>query len=125
MFCPEIRIFCPEIRILIIRFVLGLGWWHNAILDPMEIKIVNNGFDQLPEQIKEILTLVKELSISSNSNISKPNENELMSRQATADYFGVDISTIHNWTKKGKLKAYCIGNEVYYRQSEFFPQKQN
>ena len=28
-------------------------------------------------------------------------------------------------SKKGKLKAYCIGNKVYYRQSEFFPQKQN
>lgn len=117
--------FYPENRMKINDFILGIGWSHNAILDPMEIKIVNNGFDQLPEQINELLTLVKELSFRANSNISQPNENELMSRHATAEYFGVDISTIYNWTKKEKLKAYRIGNKVYYRKSEFFSQKQN
>ena len=92
----------------------------------LEIKIVNDGFDQLPQRLNALYDLVVKLSEKVYSDKSdKPNENELMSRQATADYFGVDISTIHNWTKKEKLKAYYIGNKVYYRKSEFFSQKQN
>ncbi len=43
---------------------------------------------------------------------------KLISRQYLADYFGVDISTIHNWTKKGILKPIKIGNKVYYRLDE-------
>ena len=30
----------------------------------------------------------------------------------------VDLSTIHNWTKRGKLKAYGIAGRIYYKRSE-------
>ncbi len=30
----------------------------------------------------------------------------------------VNLSTVHNWTKNGKLKAYGIGSRVYYKRSE-------
>jgi len=43
---------------------------------------------------------------------------EFLTRNETRDMLKVDLSTIHNWTKRGKLKAYGIGNRVYYRRDE-------
>jgi hypothetical protein len=43
---------------------------------------------------------------------------ELLSRHELTLFLKCDLSTIHNWTKKGKLKPYGIGNRVYYKRSE-------
>jgi len=43
---------------------------------------------------------------------------ELLTRNEVAEMLKCDISTIHNWTKKGKLIPYGIGNRVYYKRSE-------
>ena len=43
---------------------------------------------------------------------------EYLTRSEIAEMFSVDISTVHNWTKKGKLIAYGIGNRVYYLRKE-------
>ena len=39
-------------------------------------------------------------------------------RKEVAELFKVDISTIHNWTKSGKLKPYGLGNRVYFLHSD-------
>jgi excisionase family DNA binding protein len=41
-----------------------------------------------------------------------------LTRNEVRDLLKVDLSTVHNWTKRGKLKAYGIGNRVYYRRDE-------
>lgn len=43
---------------------------------------------------------------------------EYLTRNSVKEMFDVDLSTVHNWTKRGKLKAYGIGNRVYYKRSE-------
>ncbi len=43
---------------------------------------------------------------------------EYLSRQETANLLKVDLSTIHNYTKQGKLIAYGIGSRVYYKRKE-------
>lgn len=43
---------------------------------------------------------------------------EYLSRRDVADMFGVDISSVHNWTKSGKLRALGISGRVYYLRSE-------
>ncbi len=48
----------------------------------------------------------------------KKHQEQLLTRTETAKYLKVDISTLHNWTKKGKLKAYGLGNRVYYKKNE-------
>lgn len=42
----------------------------------------------------------------------------LLTRTETAEYLKINITTLWNWTKKEKLKAYGIGNRVYYKKSE-------
>lgn len=43
---------------------------------------------------------------------------EYLTRNEVKELLKVDLSTIHNWTKNGKLKAYGIGNRVYYKRLE-------
>lgn len=43
---------------------------------------------------------------------------EFLTRTYVKEWLNVDMSTIHNWTKSGKLKAYGIGNRIYYKRTE-------
>ena len=43
---------------------------------------------------------------------------KLLSRNEVAKLLKIDLSTVHNWTKKGKLLAHGLGNRVYYKRSE-------
>ena len=43
---------------------------------------------------------------------------EYLSRQNVAQMFGVDLSTIHNWCKSGKLKPLGLGARVYFLRSD-------
>jgi len=43
---------------------------------------------------------------------------EYLTRQDVAEMLKCDLSTIHNWVKKGKLIPYGIGNRVYFKLSD-------
>jgi len=78
-------------------------------------------FEDLPKATEHILeklsALEKELA-SIKQNFQPKEPEELMTREETANYFKVNISTLYNWTKKGLLISYGIGNRVYYKRSE-------
>ncbi|WP_150452461.1 helix-turn-helix domain-containing protein [Arenibacter lacus] len=71
----------------------------------------------LPEetklQIENIKNELKELKEK-----FKPKEPQLYySRKEVAKLFGVNISTIHNWSKKGIIQPLGIGSRVYFERS--------
>ena len=43
---------------------------------------------------------------------------ELLTRSETSSLLKVNLSTLWNWTKNGRLKSYGIGNRVYYKRHE-------
>ena len=43
---------------------------------------------------------------------------EYLSRQDIAEMLQIDLSSVHNWTKKGILTAYQISGRVYYKRAE-------
>jgi predicted DNA-binding transcriptional regulator AlpA len=43
---------------------------------------------------------------------------EYLTRNEVAELLKCDLSTIWNWSKKGKLIPYCIGNRTYYKRSD-------
>lgn len=43
---------------------------------------------------------------------------EYITRNEVAKMLKCDLSTLWNWTKKGKLIPYGIGNRVYYKRNE-------
>ncbi len=49
---------------------------------------------------------------------SIPQPDQLMTREQTADYLNINLSTLHLWTKAGKIPAHGIAKRVYYKRSE-------
>jgi hypothetical protein len=43
---------------------------------------------------------------------------ELLTREETLAFLKVDSTTLWNWTRKGKVKAYGLGKRRYYKKSE-------
>lgn len=78
-------------------------------------------FEDLPKAIE--ITLNKISGIEEQLEILKLNFQpkeplELMTRNEVAEFFKIDLSTLWNWTKKGKLIAYGFGARVYYKRTE-------
>lgn len=78
-------------------------------------------FDLLPSLVLKLTQDVQELKnniMDLKDKYSPKEPEEYMTRHEVANLFKVDLSTIHNWTKKGILKPYYKGNKTYYLRSE-------
>jgi DNA-directed RNA polymerase specialized sigma24 family protein len=51
-------------------------------------------------------------------NLLPKEPSKFMTRQEVADFLKVDISTVHNYTKRGLLKSYGIERRVLYKRKE-------
>lgn len=72
-----------------------------------------------PDQLQNAILTGVEKQLSDLKQQFQPKEpTEFLTRNEVKDLLKVDLSTIHNWTKKGKLKAYGIGHRVYYKRNE-------
>ncbi len=72
-----------------------------------------------PEQLQTaIVKGVKEQLDELKRQFQPKEPTEYLTRSEVKEMFKVDLSTIHNWTKKGKLKSYGIGNRVYFKRKE-------
>ena len=80
------------------------------------IQIENISVEELTEIIAE--KLVDKLEKKIAALISAQNDEELLTREETAQLLKIDISTLWNWTKKGKIISHGIGNRVYYKRGE-------
>ncbi len=80
---------------------------NSIILDNMSSEQILALFDDLQKEIQG-------LKLNLHPNL----QNELMTREEVVALLKVDLSTLHNWTVKGKLVKYCLGNRVYYKRSE-------
>jgi len=63
--------------------------------------------DTLMEGIEELKLLLK-----------NENQDELLTREETYKYLKIDSSTLWDWTRKGRLTVYGIGNRKYYKKNE-------
>ena len=72
-----------------------------------------------PEELKQsIIASLKEMVRKIEQRHKVESRPEYMTRQELADWLKIDLSTIHNWKKRGKITAYSIGNRVYYKREE-------
>jgi hypothetical protein len=70
--------------------------------------------DELIKLFTDLQNQINELKL--HYEPKKPTE--LLTRNEVAELFKCDLSTIHNWCKKGKLIPYGIANRVYFKRSE-------
>ena len=72
-----------------------------------------------PEQLQgAIITGVKVQIDKLKKEFQPKIPTEYLTRNEVKELLSVDLSTIHNWQKKGKLRAYGIGARVYYKRHE-------
>lgn len=72
-----------------------------------------------PEQLQNaIVKGVKNELDELKKHLQPKSQTEYLTRSETAELLKVDLSTIHNYTKQGKLKPYGIGHRVYYKRKE-------
>jgi len=72
-----------------------------------------------PEQLQNKITESVKSHLEDFLKHFKPKQpNEYLTRQEVAEMFKVDISTVHNWTKTGKLKPLGLGARVYFLRAD-------
>jgi hypothetical protein len=80
---------------------------NSTILHEVTPDQIASLFEGLQNQIKEL-----------NQKFEPKKATEFLTKTEVKNFFKCDLSTIHNWTVKGKLTPYGIGNRVYYKRSE-------
>ena len=72
-----------------------------------------------PEELKQsILDGVRQQIEELKKEFQPKQAAEFLTRNEVRDLLKVDLSTVHNYTKRKILKAYSVGNRVYYKRSE-------
>jgi len=72
-----------------------------------------------PNDLEELIRkVVIEQLEAFRKNTSTENQDELLTREDTCLLLKISLTSLWNWTKKGKLKAYGMGNRVYYKRGE-------
>ncbi len=72
-----------------------------------------------PEQLQNAIITGVKIQLEKLKKDFQPKEPaEFMTRNEVRDLLQCNLSTVHNLTKRGKLKAYGIGARVYYKRLE-------
>ena len=72
-----------------------------------------------PQDLKNEITADVKVVLDDFLKHYKPiSPSEYLTRQQVAKMFDVDLSTVHNWCKKGKLKPLGIGSRVYFLRTD-------
>jgi hypothetical protein len=78
-------------------------------------------FDSMPSLVLQLSHTLQEIQKDLDyikANLTAKEPDEYLTRKEMAKRFKVDISTIHNWVKKGLIKRHTIGGSVYFKLSE-------
>lgn len=71
------------------------------------------------EDLKAIFGEVVKTELDDVKKHLQPKEpNRYLTRQDVAKMLKIDLSSVHNWTKKGVLTSYQISGRVYYKLNE-------
>lgn len=72
-----------------------------------------------PEQLQTaILDGVKNQLQELKKSFQPKEPTEYLTRSEVSELLQIDLSTVHNWTKKGILTANQIGGRIYYKRSD-------
>ena len=75
-----------------------------------QLQITQLSTEDLKELLLSTLDSFKEQNVKSNVDI-------FYTREETADRFKIDLSTLHRWTKSGKIIPHAVGARIYYKES--------
>ena len=72
-----------------------------------------------PEQLQNEIIKGVQLQLEDlKKHFQAKTPNEYLTRQDVAKMFSIDISSVNNWSKNGKLKPLGMGGRVYFLRSD-------
>ncbi len=72
-----------------------------------------------PEQLKNAIIEGVKVQLEDLKKHLQPKEpTKYLTRNDVAEMLSVDLSTVHNYTKRKILQSYQIGSRVYYKRDE-------
>jgi hypothetical protein len=72
-----------------------------------------------PEQLQEaIIEGVKTQLQDLKTHFQPKTPNEYLTRLEVAEMLKINLSSVHNWTKKGILTSYQIGGKIFYKRQQ-------
>ena len=72
-----------------------------------------------PQQLQNIVSEGVKVQLEDLKKHFQPIQpKEYLTRQNVAEMFSVNLSTLHNWNRTGKLKPLGISGRVYYLRSQ-------
>jgi excisionase family DNA binding protein len=74
--------------------------------------------DVTPEQIHCLFEGLQKQIKDLKEGFEPKQPTEYLTRNEVSKLLKCDLSTLHNWVKKGKLTPYGIGNRVYFKRTE-------
>ncbi|WP_339837280.1 helix-turn-helix domain-containing protein [uncultured Flavobacterium sp.] len=73
----------------------------------------------LPDELKQIIKeVIKEELLQVKKQLEEKETDILMTRQETCEFLKINSTTLWNWTNKGKIECYGIGNRRYYKKED-------
>ncbi len=81
---------------------------------PIQLITLAQLSELMDKREEKLLSLYKKVLQQKDSG----NSTELLTREETCKFLKINSSTLWDWTNKGKVKAYGIGNRRYYKKEE-------
>ncbi|MFD1616572.1 helix-turn-helix domain-containing protein [Gelatiniphilus marinus] len=79
------------------------------------IQITEVTADELADTVADKLMLKIENYLK---ELSKKQNDEILTRQEVADYLRISLVTIHSWNKHGILNPIRMGNRIFYKKQD-------
>ena len=80
-----------------------------------EMQMIGMSFDDLKDLFGQIIKAEFE---AVKEHLQPKQPNEYLTRKEVSEMLKIDLSSVHNWSKRGILKPHQIGNRVYYKLQE-------
>jgi hypothetical protein len=72
-----------------------------------------------PEQLQNAIIEGVKTQLNDLKEHLQPKEpTKYLTRSDVAEMLKIDLSSVHNWTKRGILKSYQIAGRIYYKRDE-------
>ena len=75
-------------------------------------------FDKRQSNMENILLDISHSITELKNNFEPKTPTEFLTRNEVAELLKCDLSTIHNWCKKGKLIPFGISGRIYFKRSD-------
>jgi excisionase family DNA binding protein len=72
-----------------------------------------------PQELQEAIVKAFSEQLESLKADFQPKEpTEYLTRPEVAEMLSINLSTLHNWVRDGKLQSYALSGRVYFKRAE-------